>query len=233
MEWSNLAWPAQPSQFTASSLPLPNSLCQLTIAKSLQDNSTLPIPLRDNSLQAVGGRAGWADEQAGGQSGSDSGWGFPFSHTHTATMPSSSCSEFGPFDNGSSGWDGQQGGRRGHMHLIFILGLKMGCTWPLPPPCWPLLWLNPLNSERPRARCGGGSGRRCENGKPLATNALHFVHSLTHSAPPTRLSHWWEVPSCHRRSTLCQPTRLPTWLSLWLPAVSCPNSKLAVLSLLL
>lgn len=57
-----------------ASLPLPSCLCQLTAAKSLQDNSAWPSRHRDNLLWAAGGRA---SKQVGRVQNGGSGWDFP------------------------------------------------------------------------------------------------------------------------------------------------------------
>lgn len=68
MEWGNLTWLVWHSQLTTTSSPLPIHICQFTAAKLPQDNSTGLTHHRDNSLQAVKRRAGWAGEWTGGQS---------------------------------------------------------------------------------------------------------------------------------------------------------------------
>lgn len=57
----------------------PSLLCQLTTAKSSQNNSTWPIYLRDNSPQATSARTGWMSRWTECRAMASS---FPFSYTH-------------------------------------------------------------------------------------------------------------------------------------------------------
>lgn len=98
---------AQHSQFTASSVPLPSSLCQLTIAKSLQDNQHSQFPSGTfHRRQPEAELEGQMSKQVGRVAMTVAG--VSHFHIHAATAPSSGCSEFRPFGNSSSGWEGRQ-----------------------------------------------------------------------------------------------------------------------------
>lgn len=100
--------PAQHGQFIIASLPPSRHLCQLTAAKSSQDNSTQPTRMGTS-------RRGWASKQMGRVQ--SSGWGFPIFTPLAATATELQAKE--AREGGGSGQDGWQemaAARASHFH---------------------------------------------------------------------------------------------------------------------